>query len=192
MNKENKTQIIADLADKLAASKNFYLADTSELASDKTSALRRKCFDQAIKLIVVKNTLLQKALERTNDEEFKPLYVALKGSTSIMFSDSAAAPAKLIKEFRKTNKKPVLKGAFVEQSIYIGDENLDALAAIKSKNELIGDILAALQSPMRNVLGALTNEDRKMPGAEETPAPGVEETTTPTAADETKTEETPS
>jgi large subunit ribosomal protein L10 len=180
MNKENKTQIIADLADKLAASKNFYLADTSELPSIKTSALRRKCFDQSIKLIVVKNTLLQKALERTNDEEFKALYVALKGSTSIMFSDSAAAPAKLIKEFRLTNKKPVLKGAYVEQSVYIGDDQLDSLAAIKSKNELIGDILAALQSPMRNVLGALTNEERKFPGAEEA------------ATDETKTEETPS
>lgn len=177
MNKENKTQIITDLAERLASSKNFYLADTSELASDKTSALRRKCFDQAIKLIVVKNTLLQKALERTNDEEFKPLYGTLKGSTSIMFCDTAAAPAKLIKEFRKTNKKPVLKGAFVEQSIYIGDEQLDALAAIKSKNELIGDILAALQSPMRNIIGGLTNEDRKFPGG---------------AADETKTEETPS
>lgn len=177
MNKENKTEIINDLAERLAASKNFYLADTSELASDKTSALRRQCFDQAIKLIVVKNTLLQKALERTNDEEFKPLYGTLKGSTSIMFCDTAAAPAKLIKEFRKTNKKPVLKGAFVEQSIYIGDEQLDVLAAIKSKNELIGDILAALQSPMRNVIGGLTNEDRKFPGG---------------GADETKTEETPS
>ena len=161
MNKENKTQIISDLAEKLAASKNFYLADTSELVSSKTSALRRKCYDQDIKLIVVKNTLLQKAMERTNDEEFKPLYVALKGSTSIMFSDSAAAPAKLIKEFRATNKKPVLKGAFVEQSVYIGDDQLDVLAAIKSKNELIGDIIGLLQSPMRNVIGALTNEERK-------------------------------
>lgn len=104
MNKENKTLIITDLADRLATNKNFYLADTSELPSNKTSSLRRKCFDQNIKLIVVKNTLLQKAMERTNDEEFKPLYVALKGSTSIMFCDSAAAPAKLIKEFRIANK----------------------------------------------------------------------------------------
>ncbi|MDQ3112326.1 MAG: 50S ribosomal protein L10 [Bacteroidota bacterium] len=186
MNKENKTQIISDLAEKLAASKNFYLADTSELVSSKTSALRRKCFDQDIKLIVVKNTLLQKAMERINDEEFKPLYVALKGSTSIMFSDSAAAPAKLIKEFRATNKKPVLKGAFVEQSVYIGDDQLDTLAAIKSKNELIGDVLAMLQSPMRNVIGALTNEDRKMPGAEETPAANE----TPAASETPATDET--
>jgi large subunit ribosomal protein L10 len=170
MNKENKTQIITDLAEKLAASKNFYLADTSELPSDKTSSLRRQCFDQQIKLIVVKNTLLQKAMERANDAEFKPLYTALKGSTSIMFCDTAAAPAKLIKEFRKTNKKPVLKGAFVEQSIYIGDDQLDALAAIKSKNEMIGEIIGMLQSPMRNVIGGLTNESRKFPGESETPS----------------------
>lgn len=170
MNKENKTQIITDLAEKLAASKNFYLADTSELTAEKTSSLRRKCFDQSIKLIVVKNTLLKKALERANDAEYKPLYDALKGSTSIMFCDSAAAPAKLIKEFRKTNAKPVLKGAFVEQSIYVGDEHLDMLAAIKSKNELIGDILAALQAPMRNVLGGLTKEGREYKNAGETPS----------------------
>jgi len=168
MNKENKTQIINDLAEKLAASKNFYLADTSELPSDKTSALRKKCFDQKIKLIVVKNTLLQKAMEKTNDTDYKPLYVSLKGSTSIMFCDSASAPGKLIKEFRKTLKKPILKGAFVEQSVYIGDDQLDALAAIKSKNELIGDIIGLLQSPMRNVIGGLTNEDRKFPGDSET------------------------
>ena len=166
MNKENKTQIIADLAGKLAESKNFYLADTSELPSDKTSSLRRKCFDQKIKLIVVKNTLLQKAMERTNDEEFKALYVALKGSTSIMFCDSAAAPAKLIKEFRATNKKPVLKGAFVEQSVYIGDEQLDTLAAIKSKNELIGDIIGMLQSPARNIISALVAHSEKQGGGE--------------------------
>lgn len=169
MNKENKTQIITDLAEKLAANKNFYLADTSELPSDKTSSLRKKCFDQKIKLIVVKNTLLQKAMERTNDEEFKPLYVALKGSTSIMFCDAASTPAKLIKEFRKTNKKPVLKGAFVEQSVYIGDDQLDALAAIKSKNELIGDIIAMLQSPMQNIVSGLTSSDRKFAGDIETP-----------------------
>lgn len=170
MNKENKTQLISDLAEKLAASKNFYLADTSELTAEKTSSLRRKCFDQSVKLIVVKNTLLQKALERTNDAEFKPLYDTLKGSTSIMFCDTAAAPAKIIKEFRTTNAKPVLKGAFVEQSIYIGDNQLDTLAAIKSKNELIGDIIGLLQSPMRNVVGALTNESRTYKNAGETPS----------------------
>lgn len=167
MNKEDKTQIIEDLAGKLAASKNFYLADTSELASDKTSALRRACFDKQIKLIVVKNTLLRKALERTNDSEWSPMYVALTGSTSIMFSESSAAPAKIIKEFRKTNKKPVLKAAYVEQSVYIGDDQLDTLAAIKSKNEMIGDIIAALQAPARNVIsGLVSNADKKGEGAD--------------------------
>jgi large subunit ribosomal protein L10 len=170
MNKENKTQIITDLAEKLAGCKNFYLADTSELTAEKTSSLRRKCFDQSVKLIVVKNTLLQKAMERANDAEFKPLYDTLKGSTSIMFCDTAAAPAKIIKEFRKSNAKPVLKGAFVEQSIYIGDEQLDTLAAIKTKNELIGDIIGLLQSPMRNVVGALTNEGRTYKNPGETPS----------------------
>lgn len=168
MNKEDKTQIITDLAEALAASKNFYLADTSELPSQKTSSLRRKCFDKKIKLIVVKNTLLQKAMERTNDEEFKPLYLALKGSTSIMFCDSSSEPAKLIKELRKTDKKPVLKAAYVEQSVYIGDEQLDVLAAIKSKNEVIGDIIGLLQSPAKTVISALQSGGGKIAGVVKT------------------------
>lgn len=164
MNKEDKTQIISGLAEALAASKNFYLADTSELTASKTSSLRRMCFDKKIQLIVVKNTLLRKAMERTNDEEFKPLYDALKGSTSIMFSESGAEPAKLIKELRKTGKKPVLKAAFVEHSVYIGDDQLDLLASIKSKNELIGDIISLLQSPAKNVISALQSSGGKLSG----------------------------
>jgi large subunit ribosomal protein L10 len=174
MNKADKTQIIEDIAGLLASSKNFYLADTSELPSEKTSDLRRKCFDQKIKLVVVKNTLLRKALEKTNDAEWNGMYVALKGSTSIMFSETSAGPAKLIKEFRKTNKKPVLKAAYVEQSVYVGDDQLDTLAAIKSKNEMIGDIIAALQAPARNVIsGLVQHAEKKEGGAEassETPA----------------------
>jgi large subunit ribosomal protein L10 len=164
MNKENKTQIITDLAEELANSKHFYLADTSELTAVKTSSLRRQCFDKKIKLIVVKNTLLRKAMERTNDAEFAPLYDAMTGPISIMFSESGAEPAKLIKEFRKTGKKPVLKAAYVEQSIYIGDDQLDTLAAIKSKNELIGDIIGLLQSPAKNVISALTSSGGKLAG----------------------------
>ena len=167
MNKADKTQIIEDIAGLLASSKNFYLADTSELPSEKTSELRRKCYDQNIKLVVVKNTLLRKALEKTNDAEWNGMYVALKGSTSIMFSETSAGPAKLIKEFRRTNKKPVLKAAYVEQSVYVGDDQLDGLAAIKSKNEMIGDIIAALQAPARNVIsGLVANADKKGEGAE--------------------------
>lgn len=174
MNKENKSKIIDDIAGLLAASKNFYLADTSELPSDKTSALRKACHERQIKLIVVKNTLLRKALERTNDSEWSGMYVALKGSTSIMLSETSAGPAKLIKEFRIKNKKPVLKAAWVEQSVYVGDDQLDSLAAIKSKNEMIGDIIAALQAPARNVIsGLVQNAEKKEGGAEassETPA----------------------
>ena len=170
MNKENKSQIIDDIAGLLAASKNFYLADTSELPSDKTSALRKACHERQIKLIVVKNTLLRKALERTNDSEWSGMYVALKGSTSIMFSDSSAGPAKLIKEFRVKNKKPVLKAAYVEHSIYIGDDQLDSLAAIKSKNEMIGDIIAALQAPARNVISGLVANAEKTEGGAEAPS----------------------
>jgi large subunit ribosomal protein L10 len=108
-------------------------------------------------------------MERTNDAEYSPLYVALKGSTSIMLCESASAPGKLIQEFRKTNKKPVLKGAFVEQSVYIGDDQLDALAAIKSKNELIGDIIAMLQAPAQRIIAALNAHSEKQGGTEETP-----------------------
>lgn len=174
MNKENKSQIIDHIAGLLAGSKNFYLADTSELPSDKTQALRKACYEKQIKLIVVKNTLLRKALEKTNDSEWSPMYVALKGSTSIMFSDTSAGPAKLIKEFRIKNKKPVLKAAYVEQSVYIGDDQLDGLAAIKSKNEMIADVISALLAPARNVIsGLVANADKKEGGAEassETPA----------------------
>jgi large subunit ribosomal protein L10 len=162
MNKQEKTQIIEDLATMLSNSKHFYLADTSELPSSKTSALRRACFNKQIKLIVVKNTLLRKALERTNDGEFSAMYVALKGSTSVMLSDTANEPAKLIKEFRKTNAKPVLKAA------YVGDDQLDALAAIKSKNELIGDVIGLLQSPARNVISALQSGGSTIAGVVKT------------------------
>jgi large subunit ribosomal protein L10 len=168
MNKQEKTQIIEDLATMLSNSKHFYLADTSELPSSKTSALRRACFNKQIKLIVVKNTLLRKALERTNDGEFSAMYVALKGSTSVMLSDTANEPAKLIKEFRKTNAKPVLKAAYVEESVYVGDDQLDALAAIKSKNELIGDVIGLLQSPARNVISALQSGGSTIAGVVKT------------------------
>jgi large subunit ribosomal protein L10 len=164
MKKEEKTQIINDLAERIAGSKHFYLADTAALPSEKTSKLRRLCFEKQISMVVVKNTLLRKALERTNDGEFQPLYDVLKGSTSILFCDTANEPAKLIKEFRKTEKKPVLKAAYVEESVYIGDEQLDALASIKSKNELIGDIIGLLQSPAKNVISGLKNGGGQIAG----------------------------
>ena len=163
MKKEEKTQIIEDLVQRLSENKNFYLADTSELTSEKTSKLRRMCFNKQINLLVVKNTLLRKALEKSGDN-FNPLHDVLKGSTAIMFCESGSEPAKLIKEFRKDSPKPVLKAAFVEESVYIGDNQLDALASIKSKNEVIGDIIGLLQSPAKNVISGLLSGKNKLAG----------------------------
>jgi large subunit ribosomal protein L10 len=163
MKKEDKNKIIDSLIEKLNASKNFYLADISSLNAAKTSALRRKCFEKQIKLEVVKNTFLRKALERA-EGNYDELYEVLNYTTSIMFSESNNGPAKLIKEFRRTSEKPVLKAAYVEESIYIGDNQLDALVNLKSKNELIGDIVGLLQSPARNVISALQSSGGKLSG----------------------------
>ena len=150
MNREEKTVIINSLADKLQQYAHFYLTDTSELNAEQTAKLRRVCFEKDVKLVVVKNTLFIKALEQVSkaDAELMP---ALKGETSVMFSDTGKAPAKLIKEFRK----PVLKAAVVEGCVYLGDESIDALVNIKSREELIGDIIGLLQSPAKNVISAL-------------------------------------
>ncbi len=163
MKREEKNQIISDLAQKISESNHFYLADISELNAEDTSILRRKCFEKDIKLIVVKNTLLRKAFEQI-DGDFQELYGVLENATSIMFSATGNLPAKLIKEFRKKHEKPVLKAAFVEESVYIGDNQLEALANIKSKEELIGDIIMLLQSPAKNVLSALQSGGNKLAG----------------------------
>lgn len=154
MRKEDKDKIIDNLANHLQKYSHFYLADISDLNAEDTSKLRRKCFDREIELVVVKNTLLRKALERS-EEKYIELFNLLQGGTSVMFTNSANEPAKLIKEFRKTHKKPLLKGAFVEESVYIGDNQIDALVAVKSKEELIADVIALLQSPLRNVMSSL-------------------------------------
>lgn len=163
MKREDKDQIISNLTESINNSKHFYLTDTSELDADNTSKLRRKCFEKDVRLIVVKNTLLRKALEKCS-ENFEELYVVLKNSTSIMFSEQGNAPAKLIKEFRKTLDKPLLKAAYVEESFYIGDEQLDTLAKIKSKEEVIGDLIVLLQSPVQNLLSALQSGNQKLAG----------------------------
>lgn len=164
MRREEKDTIIENLRQQLSETKHFYLADTSGLNAEETSTLRRKCFDQDIKLLVVKNTLLRKALEKV-EGDYASLYDVLKESTSVMFCETANTPAKLIKEFRKGHEKPLLKAAFVEESIYIGDEQLEALASLKSKEELIGDVLTLLQSPIKNVVSALTSSGSKLAGA---------------------------
>ncbi|HUS87681.1 MAG TPA: 50S ribosomal protein L10 [Bacteroidales bacterium] len=167
MKREEKNAIIDSLAENIKQYSHFYLTDTAQLNAADTSALRRACFDRDIRLIVVKNTLLKRALEKSG-KDFEELYDVLKGSTSIMFSNRSNIPANLIKEFRKKHDKPVLKGAFVEESIYIGDEQIDALASIKSKEELIGDIIALLRSPIRNVMSALQSGPNIIHGVLET------------------------
>jgi len=161
MKKEDKTKIIESLVEQLNANTKIYLADCSSLTVEKVNQLRRTCFQRNISLEVVKNSLLKKALERAADSRLVDLIPALKGATAIMFSEVGNAPAKLIKEFRAKNDRPLLKGAFVEENIYIGDDQLDALANIKSKNELIADVVALLQSPAQRVISALQNREEK-------------------------------
>jgi large subunit ribosomal protein L10 len=167
MRREEKNAIIDSLAEKLKEYSHFYLTDTARLNAADTSALRRKCFENDIKLIVVKNTLLKRALEMS-EGDFQELYPVLKGTTSIMFTQTGNGPAKLIKEFRKRHDKPVLKGAYVQESVFIGEQMLDILISVKTKQELIGDIILLLQSPARNVISALQSGGNKLHGVLET------------------------
>ena len=159
MTREEKSIEIENLTAQLAGVNVIYLADISGLDADSTSNLRRACFKAGIKLEVVKNTLLAKAME-SSDINFGELPAVLKGNTSIMIADIANAPAKIIKEFRKKGKKPILKGAYISEDIYIGDENLDGLASIKSRAEVLGEIIGLLQSPAQRVIAALQNQDK--------------------------------
>lgn len=164
MNKDNKAQYIEDLATELTQANIFYLADTADLSVETINQLRRRCFQQGITLRVVKNTLLAKAMDRVEGRNYDNLASVLSGPTAIIFSEVGNAPAKLIKEFRKKNAKPVLKGAYIEEAIFIGDNQLDALEAIKSREELIGDIIGLLQSPAKNVISGLTSGGSKIAG----------------------------
>jgi large subunit ribosomal protein L10 len=167
MRREEKNVIIDGLVNDLNQSKHFYLTDTSELNADETSKLRRKCFENEIRLLVVKNTLLRKAMEKS-DGDYEELYDVLKNSTSIMFCETGNVPAKLIKEFRKTMEKPILKAAVVEESIYVGDDKLESLSMIKSKEELLADLATLLMSPATNLASALASSGSKLAGALET------------------------
>lgn len=168
MKKEDKGLIINKIAETLKEYSGFYLVETAGLNAEKTSELRRACFKSDIKLMVVKNTLLHKALE-TIEGDFQELYPVLKGSTSVMFTNVGNAPAKLLKDFvKKDDVLPRLKAAYVEETVYVGADQLDALASIKSKNELIADVVALLQSPAKNVVSALTSGGTKLHGILET------------------------
>ncbi len=163
MKREDKNVIIQELTEKLNNYDHFYLTDISNLNASDTSDLRRKCFDKSINLVVVKNTLLRKALEQS-EKNFEDLYDVLKDSTSVMFSETGNIPAKLIKEFRKSHDRPVLKAAYVEESFYFGDDQVDILSQLKSRDELIGDIVLILQSPAKNVISALQSGGGKLAG----------------------------
>lgn len=163
MTREEKANAIQVLTTRLADSPTIYLTDISGMNASQTSDLRRACFRANVQLSVVKNTLLAKAME-ASEREFGQLPEVLKGSTSLMFSEVGNAPAKLIKNFRKKTKKPLLKGAFVEETVYIGDDYLDRLVEIKSKDEMIGEIIGLLQSPAKNVISGLKASGGKLAG----------------------------
>lgn len=189
MTREEKEQSISELTEKLEKSSNFYLTDISGLTVTESNNLRRLCFNKGVELKVVKNTLLRKAMERA-EGNYDESYEVLKGNTALFFSESGSLPAKLIKDFRKKSERPILKAAFVEQTFYFGDEELNTLATIKSKNELIGDIIGLLQSPITNVISGLKSGGSTLSGLlkalEERPeqAAKVEEPVTESKSDE--------
>jgi len=167
MRRDEKTDIINSLADTLKEYSHFYLTDTAQLNAADTSDLRRKCFENQIRLVVVKNTLLKRALEQVG-LDCGELFPVLKGSTAVMFSNNGNTPAKMIRDFRKSHPKPLIKGAYIEESVYVGDNLLETLVALKSREELIGDIIMLLQSPAKNVISALQSGGSKIHGVLET------------------------
>ncbi len=192
MKKEVKGQIIESISAQLQQYPNFYITDIAGLNAGQTSKLRRECFKEGVVLTVVKNTLFAHVLKGLENEEVKTLSETLVGNTAIMYTTTPAAPAKLIKKLQKEGfSKPVIKGAYVQDCVFIGEDKLEALAAIKTKEELIGDIIGLLQSPIRNVVSALENasegkaEDEKIYSAQAAPAPAAESASEETAAPET-------
>ena len=163
MNKEEKIKAVEDLKNDLVDCKTLYLTDIAGLDSLQTSKLRRECFNSDVKLSVVKNTFLNRAMDDSG-VDFGELKEHLKGNTTIMISDKGNAPAKVIKKFRKGGDKPILKGAFIDEAIYIGDEQIDFLSTLKSKQEIIGEIITLLQSPAKNVISALKSSGGKIAG----------------------------
>jgi large subunit ribosomal protein L10 len=164
MTKEEKGKYIVDLASELKDANVIYLTDTAELTVEAINTLRRKCFQSNIRLKVVKNTLLEKAMESVEGKDFGDLKDTLSGPTSIMFSEVGNVPAKLIQEFRKKGAKPILKGAYINEAVFIGDDQLTLLSSIKSKDEMIGEIIGLLQSPMKNLVSGLTGAGGKIAG----------------------------
>ena len=163
MRKEEKHDVVLALTETIAEYGNFYITDTANLSVAKVNDIRRKCFDNGIKMQVAKNSLIRKAMEASQGD-YSEIFDVLKGSSSILFSKSANAPAKLIKQLRRTGDKPLLKAAYIDSSVFIGDNQLDALVNLKSKEQLVADIIALLQSPAKNVISGLQSGGNKLAG----------------------------
>ena len=168
MTREEKKRAIDELTETLKSSEIFYLADISGLNAASTTQLRRRCFKSDVTLKMVKNTLLEKAMSNVEDKDFGELSTVLKGSTSLMTAETANAPAKLIKDFRKKEEKPLLKAAYIDSSVYVGDENLETLASLKSKDELIAEVVSLLQSPAKKVVSQLQSGNDILSGVVKT------------------------
>lgn len=164
MTRSEKLQAVEELKVKFQDSSNIYVADSSTLTVEQINELRRICFEKDIEVKVVKNTLATKAMEQVEDKDFSELYDALKGPTTLFFANVANAPAKVFKEFRKSNDKPVLKAAYIDSDVFVGDDQIDVLSALKSKEELVGEIIVLLQSPAKNVISALKSGGGKLAG----------------------------
>ena len=164
MTREEKAQMIEDLQQVLQGTETVYLTDISGLNALETSNLRRACYRGDVQLRVVKNTLLKKAMERVEEKEYDELYESLKGNTAIMIAEKGNAPAKVIEAFRKKSKKPILKAAWVESAVFVGDDKIEQLANLKSKEELVGDIIGLLQSPLKTVVSQLQTGGQTIAG----------------------------
>ena len=165
MTRTEKAEVIESLIKKFEDASNFYVADSSELTVEQINNFRRKCFEKGVEITVVKNTLTRKALESfPEDKGYADLYEVLKGPSSLMFSETANLPAKIIEEFRKDHEKPLLKAAYIDSSIYIGDDELETLAKLKSKEELLGEVITLLESPMISLLGCLNSGEQTIMG----------------------------
>lgn len=185
MTKDQKVVAIQEIKDLLQDAKVVYVADLDGLNAARSSEFRRQAFKQNIKVKVVKNTLLQKAMEQIDGVNFSEMFETFKGNSALMIAETANAPAKLIKDFRKKEEKPALKSAFVQETFYLGDNNLDTLVSIKSREEMIGEIIGLLQSPIQRVVSALQNKPETVEAKAEEAAPATEE------APATETPETP-
>jgi large subunit ribosomal protein L10 len=163
MNKEEKHELVLALTEQIKEYGNFYITDTANLTVAKVNDIRRKCFESDITMQVAKNSLIKKAMEAAGGD-FSPIYDVLKGSSTILFTKSATAPAKLIKQLRRTGEKPILKAAYIDQSVFVGDNQLDTLINLKSKEQLIGEIIGLLQSPAKNVISGLQSGGNKLAG----------------------------